>query len=299
MSKQPRQHRPTQDPARRRAWAWAAAGCLLTAAGAGAARADDGSADPAVSGSEAQRDEATESRTGAEAEDAWAQLDALLADQPAVTSYRAEFTQQKFSPLLMDPIESRGQVRVAGDVARWDTESPHASTMLIQGGELKLYYPESSTLEVYDLGQRLESMAASPVLETAMLREYFELSSASRDEAAGRLELVLLPRQEQLAESLEQVVVSVALDAASAQAESDGAPDGDGGDAQAQADALPADGQAAGPGALRRLEMTDLDGETTVLEFRAIRLNPSLDAASLELEVPAGTAIVRPTEGAE
>ena len=226
-------------------------------------------------------------------DEAWAELEALLADQPAIESYRAEFTQQKFSPLLMDPIESRGRVRVSQGVSRWDTDSPHASTMLIEGGELKLYYPEQSTLEVYDLGDRLESMAASPVLEVGVLQEYFTLASARRDAEAGRLELVLLPRQEQMAESLEQVVVSVALAGEAVESASEGGAD-------ATSEGVVEDGGvAAGAGALRRLEMTDLDGETTVLEFHEIRLNPRIEAQSLKLELPEGTTVVRPVEGGE
>ncbi len=202
-------------------------------------------------------------------------------------SYVAEFSQQKFTALLRDPIESEGRVRIAGGVSRWDTQPPYASTMVVADGELQLYYPEQSTLEIYDLGDRLEAMAASPVLEVGVLQEYFTLAESNWNADRTRLELVLLPRQEQMAESLEEVIVEVSSGPEPGETEAGDSP------------RTAADGDAPGAGALRKLEMTDVDGETTVLTFRQVGLNPQLDPESLRLEVPEGTTVVRPTEGAE
>ncbi|MEO1237397.1 MAG: hypothetical protein AAFX76_11475, partial [Planctomycetota bacterium] len=79
----------------------------------------------------------------------WQELGRLADAAPPVESYAADFVQEKFTPLLREPIVSRGRVRIAGGTSRWDTEAPYASTMLIAGGELRLYYPEQNTLEVY------------------------------------------------------------------------------------------------------------------------------------------------------
>ena len=186
-----------------------------------------------------------------------------LADQAVeVETYRADFTQEKITPLLRDPILSSGTIRVAGGVARWDTLEPYPSTMLISQGELRLYYPEQKTLEVYDLGERLDAMAASPIPDLELLRESFSLESVERGDEA--VQMRLLPREEELQENVSEVRVT--LDPTR--------------------------------GVLTGIEITDPNGDLTVLKFEEMTLNPELSADELALEVPVGTKVVKPLEAA-
>ena len=186
-----------------------------------------------------------------------------LADRAVeVETYRADFTQEKITPLLRDPIESSGTIRVAGGVARWDTLEPYPSTMLISEGELRLYYPQQQTLEVYDLGERLDAMAASPIPDLELLRESFSLESVERGNEA--VSMLLLPREEELQENVSEVRVTI----------------------------------DPSRGVLTGIEITDPDGDLTVLTFEEITLNPELSADELALEVPVGTKIVKPLEAA-
>lgn len=190
----------------------------------------------------------------------WARLDYLSALAEKIDTYSAAFTQEKFTPLLREPVVSQGRVQVAGGVARWDTAQPYASIMMAEGGQLKLYYPDQATLEIYDLGDRMDQMAGSPVPDVAKLRAFFTLEELTITDDA--LMMVLLPRSDELAESIEEVLAEV-------------------------------DPKL---GVLSRIEITDTNGETTAMMFRDITLNSAIDPASLKLEVPEATKIVRPLE---
>lgn len=198
---------------------------------------------------------------------AWAELESLSEHREPITTYAADFRQEKFTPLLRDPIRSTGRVRIAeGEdgrgVSRWDTQAPYASTMLIADGELHLYYPEQQSLEIYELGDRLDALAASPVPDIAVLRVNFEIDSSGWTKGNKLYSLTLLPKSDAMRDALEEITVDIdpAL------------------------------------GSMRRLSMTDLDGETTVMHFENIELNLDLDPAELALELPSGVTTVRPME---
>jgi outer membrane lipoprotein-sorting protein len=44
------------------------------------------------------------------------------------------------------------------------------------------------------------------------------------------------------------------------------------------------------------MEMVDVDGDRTTIDFHAIELNTGLKAGDFELTLPAGTRIVRPLD---
>ncbi|MEM9882070.1 MAG: outer membrane lipoprotein carrier protein LolA [Planctomycetota bacterium] len=191
----------------------------------------------------------------------WDAVAARLAERPEATSLRARFVQEKFTPLLAEPIRSTGVVRSADGLSRWDTETPHASVMLMGDGELRLYYPEAQTLEVYALDDGVMALSAAASPDVATLRERFELTQLQPGDG-DVLRLILLPRGGSLAEAVEEVVVEL----------------------------------AAG-GGLRSMTITDADGETTATVFDNVELNPGIERAELELELPAGTRVVRPLAG--
>jgi outer membrane lipoprotein carrier protein len=230
-----------------------ATGCSCCNASSEAKTADAPVADTAAVGASSEKSEI----------ERWERLDAVAKQAASVQTYRAAFEQEKFTPLLREPVKSQGQVRLAGGIARWDTDEPYASTMIAQGSELRLYYPDQQTLEVYDLGDRMDQLAASPVPDLTRLREFFTLESIDENaEKADRLDLLLLPRTDELAENLEEVLAQVDTE----------------------------------KGVLSRIEVTDTNGETTVMTFSDIELNPQIEAEALKLEVPENTKVVRPLE---
>ena len=220
---------------------------------------------------------ATQSSTtdpaGGEQAAGWAELERIAAAQPRdAASYRARFEQKKFSPLLRDPIVSRGVVQMANGVARWDTEPPHATTVVMSGDTLQIYYPDQQTLEVYELGANiggagLTAIATSPVPDLRVLREHFDLDTWGFVQDAQdnpRLALTLVPRSDSMREALEDVYVTVD----------------------------PATGHLAS------FRITDLDGEATELTFINPETDVAIDPASLAFTAPPGTTVVRPLEAA-
>lgn len=192
----------------------------------------------------------------------WAALEALMRDRPAVTTYRAAFTQNKYSPLLNEPIVSTGRVQMAGGVARWDTDPPHPTVMVLHQGALHLYYPQQQTAEVYDLGDRLDTMATSPVPDIAVLSLHFEPQHWNAGDGEDLFEMTLAPKSPAMRDAVE--LVEVAVDPRT--------------------------------GTLDRFTLTDLDGEITEMIFINVELNPELDPEALKLDLPAGTRVVRPLD---
>lgn len=211
----------------------------------------------------------TSAPRGVNAADGWAELERIAATRPDTADYRARFEQKKFSPLLRDPIVSRGVVQMAGGAARWDTEPPHASTVVMNADTLRLYYPDQQTLEVYELGGNpggpgLAAIATSPVPDLDVLREHFDLDGWGFTKGNELLTLTLVPRSEAVGDALEDV--RVAVDTAT--------------------------------GHLHSFVFTDPDGEATEMTFLNPETDVLIDPASLAFEVPLGTTVVQPLAAA-
>lgn len=184
-----------------------------------------------------------------------------------IKSLSANFDQQKFTALLRKPLDSSGRVRISGSVVRWDTTQPEASVLLIDQGEAKVYYPTQKTLEIYPLDKRLADLAASPLPRLEVLKSRFAIEQipveAMDKSAAGKafIALRLTPKDPSLAEHVKQV--RVLLDGSQAY--------------------------------IMKAEVTDGDGDRTVLSFKDVQLNA--DVGDLALVVPPGTAVSHPLEG--
>jgi outer membrane lipoprotein-sorting protein len=195
-------------------------------------------------------------------------LDELDAKVAEITALTAEFEQEKRTPLLKKPLVSSGTVKVKGARTRWDTQKPRATVMTIDATALKLYYPEQKTVEVYPVGGGMAELAASPLPRSKVVREHFtvtEESAKAIDPKAkdGELGLKLVPIKESLKEHVAQVRVIV-------------------------------DGTT---GIGRFVEITDADGEVTVMRFTNVKTGTGLKDEDLDLKVPAGTSVSRPLQG--
>lgn len=192
---------------------------------------------------------------------------ALLDEKAAkITNLSATFTQEKHTAILRRPLVSSGTVRVRPPLVRWDTVHPHASSMLVSQKEVRIFYPDQATVEIYDLTGQLGQLAASPIFRLAALREHFTIERAAPREGekpvAGRVELRFTPRAQALRDHLQEVWLGVDEDSA----------------------------------LVRRAEIINSDGERTVMTFDHIKVNPGLVPGALALEIPPGTNIVRPLE---
>jgi outer membrane lipoprotein-sorting protein len=194
-------------------------------------------------------------------------LEAIDAKAEAVQDLTADFEQQKKTPLLKKPLVSKGTVRVKGARTRWDTEKPQQTVMTIDAAELRIYYPEQKTVEVYPVAAGMSRLAASPLPRLEVIREHFVVEEVAAKEIdagakAGEVGMRLVPREEGLREHVAQVRVLV-------------------------------DGGGVG----RKVEITDADGEVTTMVFTNVRMNTGLKDEALVLKVPAGTKESRPLSG--
>lgn len=194
-------------------------------------------------------------------------LEAIDRRAGLIRDLSADFEQRKHTPLLKDPLVSTGRVRVKGPRARWDTDRPHPTVMTLDEREVRLYYPDQKTVEVYPVEGQFARLTASPLPRLDAIRAQFsieEIANAEMGDAAGEgLALELLPLDDPLAEHVQRI--RVLIDPAAA--------------------------------CITRLEMTDPDGERTVIVFRKIRTDTGIPDAELDLAVPTGTRVSRPLEG--
>ena len=197
----------------------------------------------------------------------WKKLTEIDARAARIQSLSANFQQQKFTPILAQPLVSSGLVKIRGAVIRWNTITPEKSVLFINPQEAKIYYPAQKTLEIYPLDQRLGELAASPlprmdVLKTRFSFEQIPVKELLEDGDPGRfLALSLSPSDPTLRQHLQQV--RVLLDVAGSY--------------------------------IVKAEVTDADGDRTVLSFSNTQLN--VDVGDLSLTVPPGTRVSHPLEG--
>ena len=196
-------------------------------------------------------------------------LDAKLAEvdrrASAVKELTADFVQTKKSPLLREPLVSRGTVAARPSVMVWRAEKPEPTVTRVDAAEVQIYYPKRRVLEVYAVAGRAGSLTASPLPRLAALRASFAIAAdagAGLDAAkdADALALRLEPTDDELKQYVDHV--RVLLDARR--------------------------------GLVRTFEITDPDGEVTTVRFDAVNTNPKLGPAAFEVNAAPGTKVVRP-----
>jgi outer membrane lipoprotein-sorting protein len=194
------------------------------------------------------------------------ELEELDARGAKVEDLTAEFEQEKFTAILKKPLVSSGRVLVKGGRTRWDTTRPRKSVLVIDEQELKLYDPEAGTLEIYPVAGGLSRMTASPVPRLSAVREQFtieRMDPAELDDRAtvtSALALRLTPTDPEVKEHVTGVRVLIDRET----------------------------------GCASVVEVTDADGDRTVIRFKKLQLNTGLEEDKLELQVPPGTTISRP-----
>ncbi|HEV7299523.1 MAG TPA: outer membrane lipoprotein carrier protein LolA [Tepidisphaeraceae bacterium] len=194
-----------------------------------------------------------------------AELDAIDRKALAHQDLTADFVQEKHSPLLRKPLVSRGTVMAKGPLTLWVTAEPEPSRMSIDSRWVRLYYPKQKVVEEYPVDGRLGAMASSPLPALQDIRKNFTLSpdaGAGLDpvEPAGNTRALRL----EPVEALRPYVgfVRVLLD--------------------------------ADRGLVLAFEVTDPDGERTLVRFSNLQPDRGLSDDALMLDTPAGTKVVRP-----
>lgn len=196
-----------------------------------------------------------------------AALDASLAaiDQlaGAIQSIDAEFVQEKRSPLLADPLITRGRIRAIRNVSRWDAFEPQPMVTHMSGRFLSIYYPAQSIVEEYELTDAIATLTASVLPRLSALRETFVISpDAGADLPAGdsSIAIRLVPRDQSLLKYVDHV--RVVLDAKQ--------------------------------GIVIAYELTDPDDEVTLTTFSHAVSNAGMTPGDLDLKLPANVKRISP-----
>ena len=201
-------------------------------------------------------------------DDLSARLDALDKKIAAIKDLSADFEQQKKTALLKKPLTSSGTIKLKGDKTRWDTTKPHPTVMTIDAKEVRIYYPQQKTVEVYPVQGEMAKLASSPLPRIPVIREQFDIAEIKATDidanATGDLlALSLTPKSNALKEHIDTIRVMVDLTTACA----------------------------------RTVEIKDADGDLTTITFTSIRVDAGISDKDVELTTPKGTTTSRPLEG--
>ena len=90
----------------------------------------------------------------------WQRLEQINTRSAKVVDLTACFEQQKFTPMLEQPLVSHGTLAIRGPVMLWKTVEPEPTQMRIDPKQIQIYYPDQKTVEVYPIEQKLASLAA-------------------------------------------------------------------------------------------------------------------------------------------
>jgi outer membrane lipoprotein-sorting protein len=201
---------------------------------------------------------------------AWQRMLAIDRKAGEITDLTADFEQQKFTAMLKKPLVSSGRVFVRGSTMLWETQKPEPNVLKITDREVRIYYPQQKTIEVYQVQQKLGQLAASPVPRLAVLERHFTfepipVSEMGESDAERFFAVRMTPTQPELREHVEQVRVLL--------------------DAQR--------------GLIVRLEMRDADGDRTRISFSNVKTNVGLKDAELAIHAPPDVKVTRPLAAVE
>jgi outer membrane lipoprotein-sorting protein len=158
---------------------------------------------------------------------------------------------------------------VKGSRTRWDTTTPHATSLFTDDERIALYFPSRNTVEVYPVDRRLRALIVSPIPRLPTLRRHFRIELETGDAArtgeqsrTETLRLRLTPKDDALAEFIDEVRVHI----------------------------------DRRNGLARQVEMIDPEGDRTVIEFAELRTNVGLTSSDVEWNFPADARVVRPLD---
>lgn len=193
-----------------------------------------------------------------------------------IRTLTANYEQHRYTPLLKEPLVSKGRVRVVPTMTRWDTHQPRPSVMVSESRTLKIYDPQAVVLEVYELEEHLAGLMFSPLPRLAILRQYFVLTVQSRlspdvvregegdgvSSSQDEIYCIRLTPRDQWSGHMQRAVAGV----------------------------------DARQGVIRWVVWLDPDGDRTAIRFTDVKRNVELSPQMLTLELPDHTRVVHPLE---
>jgi outer membrane lipoprotein carrier protein len=197
---------------------------------------------------------------------AWGLAPAIADEGPAVApeqlrAFLAETVtlEARFSQVLLEADSAHAQVSEGSFYLhrpqrfRWDYTSPTPQLVVADGEHLWLYDPDLEQVTVRRLDDGLSSTPAMLLSGDGALEDSFRLGAAYQEDGLDWVELA------PLSEAADFAAVRVGFEA----------------------------------GRLASMELMDALGQTTVIRFSDVKLNPPLDAALFSFSPPAGVDVIR------
>lgn len=196
-------------------------------------------------------------------------LQAIDARAATIRTLRGTFTQRKHTPVLKKPMVSSGTFAIKGSRTRWETLEPRRSVITIDDRGLRLYYPDQKLVEIYEVGEDIRELAASPLPRLGKLRVHFDIERdrtierPARQGAADLLGLELASRTDEMKRHIARIRVLIDT-------------------------AVPV---------VRWMEIEDVDGERTEIELNNVEADAEVADAEVVFQAAPGTREVRPIRG--
>ena len=183
-------------------------------------------------------------------------LDRFNSTQEATRSLTASFTERKNLTLLARPVVSTGTFLYSKPTRiKWEYSNPEPRVFLITEDHFVAYYPAQKKAEEVPLG-KLAGRRVFRVFgigQTAEdLEKFFDISLGDPGPEKGSFLLILTPKRRRMKDRLQLVRFWV-------------------------------DEETYLP---RQLEYVEADGDSTLLTFTNIRLNPEISEARFSVEIP-------------
>ncbi len=202
----------------------------------------------------------------AQAADQDALFDRWLSVQTNLQSWSADFTQTRSLKVLAEPLVATGKVWVAPNRFRWELGQPAQSIALRQPDQLLIIYPRLKRAEKYSLagvppGPIKDSLAlldASFPRDRASMEKRFHLLSAT--ETNANLQVALEPKSASARKFITQILIGFRTN----------------------------DFSIAFTG------MNFADGSTLRNDFTNVVLNPPIDPARFQADLPADFTVTEP-----
>lgn len=193
------------------------------------------------------------------------ELDDLLARfddvQSSIRTLSAEFTETTENTLLKDEIVAKGKVYLTKPAAvRWEYSSPEEMRFVIANDRYTGYFPVRKQAEQRDIqrwGEQLFRLLGIGQTSVELSRFYNIRIAEEQTPEAGKVLLVLDPKQRRVRKRMESVQFWIDEETL-----------------------LPA-----------RIRYSSQSGNTRVIEFDRIDVNPELAAALFDMDLPADVEI--------
>jgi outer membrane lipoprotein-sorting protein len=202
--------------------------------------------------------------------DFWKQLVEIDARGGVVKDLSANFTQQKYTPLMKKPLVSTGTIKIKGGTALWNTTQPAPTVMRIDERDLHLFYPDQKVVEVYAVDQKMGPLAASPFPRLALIKPHFSFERGAAKgllpagaDASKYVAVRMRPIDAEMRKHIDEVTVLLEI----------------------------------ATGLVLRAQTVDPDGDRIVLTFSDMKVNAGLTDKDVQMTLPAGVKVTRPLEG--